>query len=127
MPKLLLNKTEEATLLKAIFPSTPDQTDDICYIVTRSYHSSDGGGGTDILGVFLSKDQAAKAFLKRAKDEFNGLNAEYAEEGEIYFEEEPILEAWDKEYVFQSKNHLYDDYVWGLTQKTIGEMKEYRD
>lgn len=126
MPTLLLNSTKESDLIKSIYPSIKqDITENKCYIITSSYHSSDGGGGSEVLGIFLSKEKAAKAFLTRVKNEFNAKNAEYAEEGEIYFEEEPELENWNTQYVFQCKNHLYDDYVWTLDQKTIGEIDLY--
>lgn len=126
MSKLLLNSTEENEIIAAIYPSvSEDITEGKCYIITSSYHSSDGGGGSDVLGIFLSKEKATKAFLTRVKNEFKARNAEYAEEGEIYFEEEPELEKWDTQYTFQCKNMLYDDFAWTLSQKTIGEINLY--
>ncbi len=127
MAKLLLNSTEESKIIASIYPSIKqDITANQCFIISSSYHSSDGGGGSELLGVFLSKEKAVKAFLKRVKNEFNAKNAEYAEEGEIYFEEEPELENWNNQYTFQCKNYLYDDYVWTLSQKIIGEMDLYQ-
>jgi len=124
MDNLLLIKTPEEKLLKNIFANIEDDlTESICYIISSTYMSSDGGGGTDILGVFLSKEKAAKAFLNCAKQEFVGKNKEYEAEGMVYFQEEPKLEYWNDEYSFRCKNDLYDDYIWNLTKKKIGEMK----
>lgn len=122
MPSLLLNTTPEEKLIAAIVgKEQKTKNSQQCYVFTTAYFSSDGGGGIDIKGVYTSKEKAAQAFVKAVKEEYNSQNEDYAEEGEVYFKEEPALDIWEDHscYQFSCKNHLYDLYEWQLTPQPI--------
>lgn len=123
---LLLTTTPEEELVASIFPKSPAEEPDICYVISLNFYRSKGGGSSKILGVFLSKKAAAQAFIHRVKTQFLAQNKAYRQvEEEDYFEEEPSLEYAEQlqMYRFQCENTFYDNYEWYLTRKKLHEIE----
>ncbi|MFK7799247.1 MAG: hypothetical protein AB8E82_17490 [Aureispira sp.] len=126
MTDLRLITTPEEELVASIFSKTPAEEPDSCYVISLNFYNAKGGGSSKILGVFLSKQAAAQAFISRVKAQFVAQNKAYRQvEDEDYFEEEPSLEYAEQlqVYRFQCENTFYDSYEWYLTRKKLDEIE----